>query len=148
MSLEPVLYAEDEENDAFFLERAFGRSGIDHPLIVVRDGQEAIDYCLGAGRYSDRQQHPFPCLMLLDLNLPRKSGLEVLQTIRPKFTLPVVVFTSSLHEEDIHRAYLQGANAYVVKPSRFEDLTETMRSFKDFWFLQNRFDRKLGDFSG
>jgi len=147
MSLEPILYAEDEENDAFFVERAFGRSGIDRPLIVVRDGQEAIDYCLGAGGYSDRLQHPFPCLMLLDLNLPRKSGLEVLQAIRPKLTLPVVVFTSSLHDEDIHRAYLHGANAYVVKPSKFDDLTETVKSVKDFWFVQNRFDRKCGDCS-
>jgi len=146
--LNPILYVEDEANDAFFLEQACGRSGIIHPLIVVPDGQEAIDYCLGQRGYSDRREHPLPCLVLLDLNLTRKSGFEVLQALRRELTLPIIVFTASQHDEDVHQAYLCGANAYVVKPRKFDDLTETMRSLKEFWFAENRFDRKSGPRAG
>jgi CheY-like chemotaxis protein len=138
MSLKPILYAEDEENDAFFLKRAFAQAGVCHPLIVVPDGQHAIDYCATVEPSPER---PLPCLVLLDLNMPRKSGLDVLTWIRkesPVSTLPVIVLTSSLQDADIHRAYSHGANAYLVKPSQPGELVTMVRAIKDFWLTQNR----------
>jgi CheY-like chemotaxis protein len=141
MNFKPILYVEDEENDAFFLQRAFQQAEIPHPLVVVPDGQEAIDYCLASGRYQDRGEHPLPFLVLLDLNMPKKSGLEVLTWIREEFllrTLPIIILTSSLQEADIHRAYQAGANAYLGKPSRPDDLLKMVMAIKDFWIDHNR----------
>jgi CheY-like chemotaxis protein len=141
MKIKPILYVEDEEDDAFFVKRAFDQAGIVNPLIVVSDGQEAIDYCAGSGRYKNRDEYPLPCLVLLDLNIPKKSGLEVLKWIRTQpsvSTLPVLVITSSSQHSDIHRAYLQGANAYLVKPSKSNELVEMVKAIKDFWLIQNR----------
>jgi CheY-like chemotaxis protein len=137
----PVLYAEDEANDAFFLQRAFTRVGVEQKLIVVPDGQEAINYLSGDGAYSNRDEHPMPCLLLLDLNMPKKSGLDVLKWVRndPRIsTLPVIVLTSSLHDADIHRAYIQGANAYLVKPSDPGELADIVKTINDFWLTRNR----------
>jgi CheY-like chemotaxis protein len=149
--LKPILYAEDEENDVFFLRRAFQQANISHPLVVVSDGQEAIDYCCGSGRYMNRSEHPLPCLLLLDLNMPRKSGIEVLEWIRkesPVCTLPVIVLTSSLQDTDINRAYIHGANAYVAKPSQPEGLIAVAKTVKDFWLTLNRTAQKCPDFFG
>jgi CheY-like chemotaxis protein len=135
------LYAEDEDDDAFFMQRAFQQAGLSHPLVIVRDGQEAIDYLSGAGRYADRPAFPLPCLLLLDLNLPKKSGLDVLQWLRresPVSLLPVIIFTSSLQEADLRRAYAQGANAYLAKPSAPEELIATVKIIHDFWLTRNR----------
>ncbi len=140
-SSKPVLYAEDEADDGFFMRRAFGDARIVHPLVIVPDGQEAIDYLRGSGGYSNRGEYPQPCLLLLDLNMPKKSGLEVLKWIRNEpsiSTLPVIVLTSSLQDADIHRAYIQGANAYLVKPSAFEELIRMVKTIRDFWLSQNR----------
>ncbi len=148
MSLKPILYAEDEENDTFFLQRAFKQAGIPNTLVTVPDGQEALDYCLGHGPYANRDEHPLPCLMLLDLNMPKKSGLEVLQGIRlePSVrTLPVIVLTSSLQDSDIHRAYLNGANAYLAKPSQPDGLLAIAKAIQDFWLSQNRLAEKPPD---
>ena len=82
MSSEVVLYAEDDENDAFLLANAFKRVGIPHRLVVVDDGRAAIDYLAGEGEYADRAQHPLPRLVLLDLKMPAVTGLEVLQWIK------------------------------------------------------------------
>ena len=141
MNLKPILYAEDEENDAFFLQRAFVQAAVGNPLVVVRNGQEAIDYCTGSGRFSNRDEHPLPCLVLLDLNMPRISGIEVLNWIRSQpsiSNLPVIVLTSSLQEVDIHRAYSKGANAYLGKPSKPDELVAMVKSIKDFWLAHNR----------
>ncbi len=148
MSLRPILYAEDEENDTFFLIRAFTQAGIANPLVNVTDGQAAIDYCLGRGRYANRVEHPLPCLMLLDLNMPKKSGIEVLKCIREEpsvRTLPVIVLTSSLQDSDIHRAYLNGANAYLAKPSQPEGLIAMAKAIQDFWLTRNRIVQKSPD---
>ena len=141
MSLQPVLYAEDEENDAFFLKRVFKQAQISHPLIVVPDGQAAIDYCLDTGPFAEGSQHPLPQLVLLDLKMPKKSGMEVLQWIRQQpsvSTLPVVILTSSTQDEDIHLAYLNGANGYLVKPSDPEELVIMVKAIQDYWLKQNR----------
>ncbi|MGD0815611.1 MAG: response regulator [Verrucomicrobiota bacterium] len=145
MTNKPVLYAEDEENDALFLQRAFKLAAVEHKLIVVPDGQEAINYCSGAVGYSNRDEYPLPCLLLLDLNMPRRSGLEVLKWVRSEpaiSTLPVIVLTSSLHDADVHRAYLQGANAYLVKPTNPGHLVAIAKTIKDFWLTHNRMPTK------
>jgi CheY-like chemotaxis protein len=109
-------------------------------LHVVYDGEEALDYLEGKGQFSDRQQHPVPGLMLLDLNLPKKPGLEVLSWVREQpefFTMPVIVLSASNQEVDVHRAYALGANAYLVKPTDVEKLADMMRTFRAFWLEQN-----------
>ena len=141
MNPRPVLYAEDEENDAYFLQRAFKTVGIVHPLVIVNDGQEAINYCRGDGDYTNAGEHPSPCLILLDLNMPKRSGINVLDWIRKESsmaTVPVIILTSSLQESDIELAYCHGANAYLVKPYKPDELIGMSRSIKDFWLTQNR----------
>ncbi len=151
MSLRPILYAEDDENDAYFLHRAFRLAGISHPLVVLSNGQEVIDYCSRGGRYAEGGDHPLPCLVLLDLNMPKKSGIEVLTWIReqPSFrSLPVLVLTSSLQDTDIERAYLAGANAYLAKPSQPDELTVMAQTINNFWLAQNRTAEKAGKPAG
>jgi CheY-like chemotaxis protein len=136
-----VLYAEDEENDVFLMQHAFSEADVSHELKVVRDGDEAIEYLRGAGDYADRQQYPLPCLLLLDLRLPKKTGMEVLKWIRNETsvsTLPVIVLTSHSQDADVHRAYVQGANAFLVKPSSPAELTKMVKTIDNFWLSQNR----------
>jgi DNA-binding response OmpR family regulator len=131
-----ILVAEDDDNDVFFLERAFKQAQIDIPRHRVRDGEEAIAYLRGDGVYSDRQKHPVPSFMLLDLKMPRKNGFEVLAWARQQPVikrLPIAILTSSREEPDINRAYDLGANTYLVKPVRFEDLLETIKALHLFW---------------
>jgi CheY-like chemotaxis protein len=138
MESKSVLYADDDENDAFLLERAFKQVGIVQSLQVVTDGQQAIDFLAGIGQCPGRQT---PGLLLLDLNMPLKSGFDVLTWLRkqPAFsTLPVVVLTSSRQDRDIHTAYSLGANAYLVKPPGTEKLLDMAKSLKDFWLTQNQ----------
>ena len=145
MSFQSVLYAEDEENDAFFLKRAFKQAQVPNPLIVVPDGQAAIDYCSGIGSFADRSENPLPALLLLDLKMPKKSGAEVLEWIRQQpsvSSLPVIVLTSSMQEDDICRAYDLGANAYLVKPSDPEALQVMVKAIDDFWLKQNHQNKK------
>jgi CheY-like chemotaxis protein len=140
-SHEVILYAEDEETDAFFVQRAFQQAGIGQRLIIVGSGQEAIDYLAGTGHYADRTRHPFPSLVLLDLNMPGVSGLEVLKWIRATpalCTLITLMLTSSNQNIDVHRAYRQGANGYLVKPGDIDSILTMARAIKDFWLTQNR----------
>jgi CheY-like chemotaxis protein len=146
----PVLYAEDEEDDVFFLQRAFEGAGVLNPLIVVPSGLMSIDYLSGGGQYANRAEYPLPCLALLDLKMPEKSGLEVLKWIRSQPSicdLPVIILTSSTQEADIHRAYLQGANGFLVKPGRPDELLVMVRAIKDYWLLQNRAVRDCLEYS-
>ena len=138
--MQPILYAEDEENDVLFLRLAFRDAGIANPLRVVNDGQQAIDYLSGWGPFSDRDLYPLPVLVLLDMKMPGKSGLEVLKWIRMTpvvCVLPVIMLTSSSTESDIHRAYIQGANGYLSKPGNPEQLLAMVKSIKDYWLNQN-----------
>ena len=131
-----ILVAEDDDNDVFFLERAFKLAQIANPRFRVKDGEEAIAYLRGDGAFSDRERHPLPCLMLLDLKMPRKNGFEVLEWARQQPAirrLPVAILTSSKEAPDINRAYDIGANTYLVKPVNFEDLLETIRALNLFW---------------
>ena len=136
----PILLAEDDENDVFLLRRAFRDAEIRNPLYVARDGQEVIDWLAGADGFSDRTKHPVPCLLILDLKMPRKSGMDVLEWRRRQpilNCLPVLVFSSSAHPYDIEKAYRLGANAFVVKPASNEERAQFSRNLKGFWLQFN-----------
>jgi CheY-like chemotaxis protein len=127
--LSHTLYAEDDENDAFFMQRAF--TPLAHAsLTIVPDGGVAISYLEGAGEYSDRVAHPLPRLLVLDIKMPHVTGLEVLEWLRkqePFNALPVVMLTSSTQLKDIEFSRKHGANAYLVKPSQSRDLAGIMK---------------------
>jgi CheY-like chemotaxis protein len=120
-----MLYAEDDENDAFFMQRAFAKLNRSDALRIVRDGAEAVEYLVGSGAYSDRGKNPLPSIVVLDVKMPRMSGLEVLSWIRSHSHLarvPVVMLTSSTHDSDIVFSREHGANGYLVKPGNAEHL--------------------------
>jgi CheY-like chemotaxis protein len=136
-----ILIVEDDRNDVFFLQYAFEAAGIRNPVQVVADGQEAIHYLAGQGRYADRERFPFPCLVLLDLKLPVTMGLEVLEWIQhqPKFrNLLVVVLTSSSDISDVDRAYQLGARSFLVKPLSVDKRLEMARLIKQYWLELNQ----------
>jgi CheY-like chemotaxis protein len=136
----PVLYAEDDENDAFLMRHAFNQAKIINPLLVVSDGNAAIEYLLGKGGYSERKQHPLPCLVLLDLKMRGRSGLDVLKWKQDEpslSTLPVLMLTSSSQERDIREAYELGANGYLLKPNTPDEMVSLAKAIKDFWLNRN-----------
>jgi len=135
-ALRPILAAEDDEGDAMLLRLAFRRAEIAHPLIVVHDGQEAIDYLASKPPYADRVIYPLPALLLLDLNMPRLNGFEVLawRSGRAELCdLPVVVFSSLSHKTDMDKARSLGAREYIVKPHGFTQLTKLMHELCARW---------------
>ena len=120
-----ILIAEDNEDDLFLLEQAFKKAAVTSSLYKVCDGYEALAYLKGDGIYSDRAKYPLPDILLLDLNMPRVNGFEVLEWLRqqPKLgRLIVHVLTASSRDEDVQRAYDLRANGFVVKPSRVDEL--------------------------
>jgi CheY-like chemotaxis protein len=131
-----ILIVEDTEDDVFFLKRALRDSDIDHPLSVVVDGQQALDYLAGKGIYSDREKYRVPFLILLDLKLPYVMGLDVLKWIRQQpehATTLIVVLTSSQQDRDMEETYRLGGNAYLVKPPTRAKLLEMVESLRDRW---------------
>jgi CheY-like chemotaxis protein len=140
VSNQPILLVEDDENDVMLLQRAFRRAAIINPLQVVRHGDDAVAYLEGTGEFADRMLYPLPVLMLLDLKLPRRTGLEVLQWVKERAGLkkiPIIVLTSSKNDDDVNRAYELGANSYVVKPVSFETLLELVKSLELYWLVLN-----------
>jgi PAS domain S-box-containing protein len=136
-----VLYVEDEESDAVFMGRAFGQKGLGGNLQVVSDGRAAIEYLSGSGKYGDRQKHPAPTLVLLDLNLPQVSGFEVLAWIRnnPDYArMPVVVFSSSTRADDRLKAEQLGANEFVAKPSSGIEFGKVVEHLQGSWLGGSR----------
>lgn len=138
-----ILLVEDNEDDVFLMKRALKNAGIINPLVVVEDGQQAVDYLSGAGEFSDRDQYPLPTIVFLDLKLPIKMGLDVLAWIkgRPELeNVVVVVLTSSNEPSDIKEAYRLGANSYVVKPPTASQLQDLAKAFKWYWLEFNQFE--------
>jgi CheY-like chemotaxis protein len=115
-----ILYVEDEDADVWIMERAFKEEGMKDWLYIARNGLEAISWLVGAAEYADRDKHPLPDLVLLDMFLPKANGLEVLRWIRDQaalVTVPVIMFSGSDRESDVAEAYRLGANLYLSKPS-------------------------------
>lgn len=135
-----ILLAEDGHHDVLLLRRAFRKAELELPLQVVMDGDEAVAYLEGRPPYGDRERYPLPVLLLLDLKLPRRSGLEVLAWLRAEpglRRLPVVVLTSSREDADVNRAYDLGVNSYLVKPVDFDGLLRLVRSLGLYWATLN-----------
>src|SRR5437016_3794743 len=136
-----ILVAEDDPTDAFFLQRAFAKTGTLVGLKFVRDGQEAIDYLRGENAFADRGSNPLPQLLLLDLKMPRLNGFEVLNWLKTQpglRRLLVIVFSSSAEAGDINRAYDLGANSYLVKPHATEELLELVNRVEKYWLEANQ----------
>jgi two-component system response regulator len=136
-----ILLVEDNPDDEALTLRAFKKSNVRNEVLVMRDGAEALAYLFpGGGDGGGGGDTPYPALVLLDLNLPKVGGLEVLHRIRADERtqlIPVVVLTSSKLEEDILDSYRNGANAYVRKPVKFSDFTEAVNALGVFWLLMN-----------
>lgn len=136
----PILLVEDNPDDVFFLRRALKSKGIAVPIVVANDGREAMAYLGGTGRYADRNQHLLPRLVLLDLQLPYFTGLQVLAWIREQPALkplPVVIFSSSSQARDIDNAYALGANSYLVKPTDVAELGRIIEAIRVYWLETN-----------
>ena len=136
MSSHDILLVEDNPDDVELTRLAFTEAGEPHRLHVVSDGAEAVDYLLRRGRHAARDLADLPALVLLDLNLPRLDGREVLQAIRADDTtrcLPVVVLTTSAEPFDVEQAYALGANSYIQKPVEFDRFVEVVRQVGRYW---------------
>ena len=128
-----ILIAEDEDDEAFLLERALKKAAFTNPVRRVKNGDEVIEYLSGNGSYRDRSQYPLPIILLLDLNMPKKSGFEVLEWIRQQSSLKALavdVFSGSSRNEDIEKALRLGANLYLKKPITINELDELLRGYR------------------
>ncbi|ALF55336.1 chemotaxis protein CheY [Nostoc piscinale CENA21] len=129
--------ADDDEDDSMLIREAITVSQLHIDLHTVSNGEELMDYLHRRGHYADNTVAPRPSLILLDLNMPKKNGLEVLKEIKtdPELkTIPVIVLTTSKAEENIHHTYSLGANSYIVKPMTFSALVELIETFGKYWF--------------
>lgn len=125
-----ILYAEDDPNDVVIFQMAFRRATLPHELHIVEDGQMAIDWLGGKGKYADREEFPIPDILILDLKMPRKTGFEVLEWVRKKEELemlPVIVLSSSDDPGDVKRAYKLGATTYFVKSASYQEVIQYLR---------------------
>ena len=135
-----IMLVEDNPKDEELTLRALKKSNIMNPIIVARDGVEALDYLFARGAHADRDPAAMPQVILLDLKLPKIEGLEVLRRIRESEAtrmLPVVVLTSSNEEQDLLRSYDLGANSYVRKPVDFAQFVEAVRNLGLYWLVLN-----------
>jgi CheY-like chemotaxis protein len=131
-----ILLAEDNADDVLLIRLALEKATAGNLLRVVRDGDEVVQYLLGESAFADRTQFPVPDLLLLDLAMPRMSGLEVLAWLQPRaewMRLPVVVLSGFCDEGAIGRAYELGASAFLIKPAEFAELVTAMKHVTDFW---------------
>ncbi len=141
MHSKPILLVEDNADDEVLALRAFSKSNISNPIVVARDGAEALDYLFAQGQYADRDSRDLPAVVLLDLKLPKIDGLEVLRRIRDNEQtrmLPVVVLTSSRQDEDLVSSYNLGANSYVRKPVDFNEFVAAVGQLGMYWLLLNQ----------
>jgi CheY-like chemotaxis protein len=132
-----ILMAEDDADDRLLAKDALAECELASDLHFVENGEELLDYLFQRGRYATLAPAPRPGLILLDLNMPRKDGREVLREIKMDPSLrciPVVVLTTSRADTDIQRIYELGANSFITKPARFEALVEVMKALSSYWF--------------
>ncbi|NLC60687.1 MAG: response regulator [Gammaproteobacteria bacterium] len=136
-----ILLVEDNPDDAELTRIAFAEADIPNPLVVVRDGAQALDYLFARGAWAERDPARQPALMLLDLNLPKLDGREVLQAIRGDArtrTLPVVVLTTSVEPFDVEASYALGVNSYIRKPVDFDQFVSAVRQVVQYWLVLNQ----------
>jgi two-component system response regulator len=135
-----ILLVEDNPSDVGLTQRAFTKSRIANEMVVAEDGQEALDYLFGSGQHAGRDVNELPALVLLDLKLPRVTGLEVLRQIRTDertSRLPVVILTTSKEEQDVAQGYDLRANSYVRKPVDFNKFVEAIQHMGLYWLVLN-----------
>ena len=131
-----ILIVEDREDDVLLMRKSFEKAGLPNPIKIVRDGEEALAYLSGEGKYASRDEYPLPSLILLDLKLPGMDGFEVLTWIRKQQGIrgiPVVVLTSSTQLRDVNRAYELGANSFFVKEFDFQNSVDLTRLLERYW---------------
>jgi len=131
-----ILLVEDDENDALLLQRALKKSGVPNLVKWVRDGLEAVEYLKGEGNTLDKNHRSSPKVIILDLKMPRMSGMELLKYLQdhPEMkVIPTVVLSSSRLAQDIESAYSFGAQTYFVKPTNFDTLTDLLKTFVEYW---------------
>lgn len=136
-----ILHVEDDANDVLLIERAFRKANFSGKVVFINDGDQALAYLSGAKDYGDRERFPLPTVLMMDVKLPRKSGLEVLAWLRAQpllRRLPVVMLTSSKQPGDINQAYDSGANCYLIKPVNFDDLIQMIKTLEIFWLNMNQ----------
>ena len=140
MNQSNILLIEDNPDDAELTRIAFAEAGIDRQLVVVRDGAEALDYLFARGVHAGRDARDLPAIVLLDLNLPKLDGREVLQAIRANEatrSLPVVVLTTSTEPFDVEATYALGVNSYIQKPVDFEQFVWAVKQVGLYWLVLN-----------
>jgi two-component system response regulator len=136
-----ILLVEDNPDDAKLTLRAFKRNNMLNPIVVARDGVEALDFLFARGAYAERAGKPPPTLIILDLKLPKLDGLGVLRAVRGEERtklIPVVILTSSKEEEDLIHSYALGANSYVRKPVDFTEFQEAVKLLGIYWLMTNQ----------
>ena len=135
ISCEPILLAEDNDDDVLITKRAWKKGQIKNKLYVVNDGEQALEFLNRKGEYANS---PRPCLMLMDLKMPRVDGFEVLETIKGDSNLkkmPVIILTTSSRSKDVERAYELGANSYICKPVSYENFIQTVIDMQKYWLV-------------
>ena len=135
-----ILLVEDNRMDIELTLDAFKEARLKNTIQVAQNGEEALDYLFGRGKYSDRETYPLPNLVLLDLKLPRVDGFEVLRQIKSApilKRLPVVILTSSIEEQDLIKSYSLGANSYIRKPVDFSQFVEAVHQLGMYWLVLN-----------
>jgi CheY-like chemotaxis protein len=135
-----ILLVEDNPSDVDLTRRAFEKGRIANKLVVAEDGEEAMDYLFGTGAHADRDVSETPALVLLDLNLPKLPGLEVLRKIRTDARtrrVPVVILTSSKEEQDVAAGYDLGVNSYIRKPVDFKQFAHSIEQLGMYWLVMN-----------
>ncbi|MFQ5944021.1 MAG: response regulator [Anaerolineales bacterium] len=133
-----ILLVEDDEVDVMGVKRSFAHNKIANPLFVASDGEQALAFLRHEGEYADPEKHPRPCIILLDLKLPRMGGIDFLRVIKNDpdiLEIPVVVFTASDEETDVKESFRNGVAGYIVKPVTFEKFVEAIATFDLYWTL-------------
>jgi CheY-like chemotaxis protein len=143
----PLLLAEDNANDVLLIRLAFKKADFPNPVFVVHDGLEVIQYLKGDGQYADRGRYPMPGLLLLDINMPKLTGFDVLSWIRRQpehASLPVIVLTTSYYGPEINRAYELGANSFITKPADLREFVSIVTQMAEYWLGVTRLPQRGG----
>ena len=135
-----ILYIEDNPNDIELTLRALKKRNLANSILIIKDGEEALEYIFCHGRYAQRDKGQKPKIILLDIKLPKVNGIEILKRIKSDKdtkTIPVIILTSSREESDLIKSYNLGVNSYVVKPLNFDSFSEAVSSLGLYWLLIN-----------